>query len=149
MKNFLFIPALFAFHFCIGQNVKIEIVDYNKVLEGKIYSTYQFANASYSYSRASIFFITSKSNLIELSQKIPKLYVMKQEYTDVWILGIDNFDKNKIAETEKNIIDLFFNSIIKYRSDNNLPPYTKERLQESLIFLKGTKELCKYIRCEK
>jgi len=149
MKKLILIPALFVFYFCLGQNVKIEIADYHKVLDGKVYSTYQFANASYSYSRASVVFITSKSILLELSQKIPKLYMMKQEYTDVWILGIDNFDKNKISETDKNIIDLFFGSIIKYRNDNNLPPYTKESLQESLIFLGGTKELCNYIWCKK
>jgi hypothetical protein len=149
MKKLIFLPILFAFTLCIGQNVKLEIGDYHKVLGGKEYSTYQFANASYSHSRASVVFVTSKSILYELSQKIPKLYIMKQEYTDVWILGIDKFDKNNVSELDKNIIDLFFASIIKYRSDNDLPPYTREKLQESKIFLEGTKELCKYIRCGK
>jgi len=149
MKKFLFLPALLAFSFCMGQNVKLEIADYHKVMDGKVYASYQFAKASYSHSRATIVFITSKSILSELSQKIPKYYGMKQEYTDVWILGIDEFNKNNISAIDKAIMDTFFTSIIKYRNDNGLPPYTKERLQESKIFLVDTKELCKYIRCGK
>ena len=149
MKKFIVIPALFAFFLCFGQNVKLEIIDYHKELEGKIYSTYQFAQASYSYSRSSLVVVTSKSILLDLSRKIPQCFKMKQEYTDVWILGIDQLNKNYLTEVDKKVVDSFFKKIIKYRLDNGLPGYTLEELNEKKIFLKDAKDLCKYIACGK
>ncbi len=142
--------ALFVCSFCFGQNVKIEIIDYYKKDEGKEFSMYQFANASYSSSRASILFITPKRQFLNLINKISGLYTKKkQEYTDVWILGIDIDDKRELSEIEKKIINNFLEKVIKYRSDNDLPPYDLNRLNEEIIFLDNYRNVCKYLICSK
>ena len=148
MKILIFFSFIILSISCFGQNIKLEISDYSKRIEGKEYATYQFVNSSYSYSRATIVFITNKKSLFELSTKFPSYYsTKKQEYTDVWILGISDFDSDNISEIDKKIINNFFQFIIKYRNDNGLPPYSEERLNESKIFLKGEREICRYFNC--
>jgi len=131
----------------LGQNVKLEIGDFARELDGKNYSTFQFVNSSYSRSRATIVFITSKPILLELTQSIPKLFKVKQEYTDVWVLGIADFDPQKIGVTDQKIITTFFQKIIKYRNDNDLPAYSMERLEEARYIINSKEEICKYIAC--
>ncbi len=109
--------ALFIFIFlsisCFGQDVKLEISDYSKRIEGKEYATFQFINSSYSYSRATIVFITNRELLLELSSKLSNYYrKKKQEYTDVWILGISNFEQSNISEIDEKIINDFFNLLL-------------------------------------
>jgi len=64
---------------------------------------------------------------MKLYHEIPPLYKAKQEYTDVYLLGIENFDLNNLTETDKKILDAFYDSIIKYRNDNGLP-FIKKRV---------------------
>jgi hypothetical protein len=119
------------------------------MIEGKEYATYQFAHSSYSSSRATLVFITSKAILLELTSKVPDLFNIKQEYTDIWILGIKDLDKNIISEVDNKIISTFFQKIVKYRSDNDLPPYTLQRLENDKIFLATRDDICKFISCRK
>ena len=71
----------------------------------------------------------------------------KQEYTDIWILGIENFDSKNITETDKKIINTFLQNIVKYRADNSLPEYTYERVNTDKIFIEKSDEVCKYVIC--
>lgn len=148
MKKLIFIYLLFQVGINYGQNVKLEISDYHRKIDDKVYATYQLVNASYSYSRATIVFLTNKATLFELSAKLQNRLRPKQEYTDVWILGIENFDSKNITETDKKIINLFLENIIKYRADNSLPEYTFERLNTDKIFIQKSDEVCKYLFCK-
>ena len=147
MKRLIFIYLLFQVGINFGQNVKIEIADYSRKLDGKEYSTYQFVSSSYSHSRATLVLITNKEILIELSTKLPILFKAKQEYTDVWVLGISNFDQKNISEIDKKIIQKFLEQIVKYRVDNNLPEYTLERLEANKLFIENKKEICRSLSC--
>ena len=147
MKTKMLFLVSFICSFCFAQNVKIEITDHYKKEQGKEYSMFQFARASYSSSRPSIFFIIPKNKFVDLTNKIPGLFTKKQEYTDVWVLGIDIDNKNQLSEIEKKIIDGFFAKTIKYRSDNGLPVYDLNRLNERVIFLDNFRDLCKYLTC--
>lgn len=133
----------------ISQNVKMEIIDYLKTIDGVKYSTYQYANASYSYSRPLIVFVTDKDRFIKVCGDVPVIFRTKQEYTDIFILGIENFTLGNITKINKEIIDLFLESVIKYRNCNNLPIYTKEKMYSELIYLDKQKNLCKYLSCKK
>lgn len=147
MKKLIFIYLLFQAGINFGQNIKLEISDYHRKIDDKVYSTYQLVNASYSYSRATIVFLTNKATLFKLSAKLQNQLRLKQEYTDIWILGIENFDSKNITETDKKIINLFLQDIIKYRADNSLPEYTFERLNTDKIFIQKSDEVCKYLIC--
>jgi len=135
MKKLIFIYLLFQVGISFGQNVKIEIGDYYCKIDDKVYATYQLVNASYSYSRPTIVFLTNKATLFDLSEKLQNRITPKQEYTDIWILGIENFDSKNITETDKKITNVFLQSIVKYRTDNSLPEYTFERLNVDKIFI--------------
>ncbi len=147
MKKLIFIYLLFQAGISFGQNVKIEIGDYYRKIDDKVYATYQLVNASSSYSRATIVFLTNKATLFELSAKLQNRITPKQEYTDIWILGIENFDSKNITETDKKIINIFLQNIVKYRADNSLPEYTFERLNTDKIFIERSDEVCKYLIC--
>ena len=149
MKKLFFIYLLFQAGISFGQNVKIEIGDYYRKIDDKVYATYQLVNASYSYSRATIVFLTNKAALFELSANLQNRITSKQEYTDIWILGIENFDSKNITETDKKIINVFLQNIVKYRADNSLPEYTFERLNTDKIFIERSDEVCKYLICSK
>lgn len=86
MKKIFLIIILFCTK-GFSQNVKIEIVDFNKKEEDKAYSTFQFANASYSASRSYLIFVTDKDNFAKTYQAIPKKYNVKQEFT--FLLKVD------------------------------------------------------------
>lgn len=149
MKKLLFLFLLFQTNVSFGQNVNIEIADYHRKIDDKVYATYQLVNSSYSFSRSTIVFLTNKSTLFELSEELKKRMTQKQEFTDIWILGIENFDVKKTTETDQKIIDLFLQNIIKYRKDNNLPEYTFEKLSADKIYIERSDEICKYIICKK
>ena len=148
MKKIIFTYLLFQVGIVFGQNVKIEIADYHRKIDDKVYATYQLVNASYSYSRSTIVFLTNKETLIKLSGKLQNQLTSKQEYTDIWILGIENFDSKNITETDKKIIDLFLQNIIKSRKDNSLPEYTFEELNADKIFIEQSDDVCKYLICK-
>lgn len=147
MKTLFLISFTFFSNLISAQNVKIEIFDISRKMEGKEYSTFQCVNASYSAGRSTIVFITNKEDIAGISYKLPKIFSRKQEYTDVWVLGINLDDKNNLTDIDEKIIDLFFDKIIKYRFDNDLLPYTKERLKEQVIYLDNKESFCKYLIC--
>lgn len=150
MRNKIVIIVIFfllSFFKGFSQNVKIEIVDYSKNIEGIEYSTYQYANASYSYSRPPIIFITDKVNFMKIYQKIPTLYLIKQEYTDVFILGINEFNNKKITEINKKIINEFLENIVKFRVCFNLPVYNKDEMYNTLNYIDKQDNLCNYLSC--
>ena len=147
MKKLIFTYLLFQAGISFGQNVNIEIGDYPRKIDDKVFATYQLVNASYSYSRSTIVFLTNKATLFDLSGKLKNRLTPKQEYTDIWILGIENFDSKNITETDNKIINLFLQNIIKYRADNSLPEYTFERLNADKIFIERSDEVCKYLIC--
>jgi hypothetical protein len=149
MKKLLFLFLLFQTNVSFGQDVNIEIADYHRKIDDKVYATYQLVNSSYSFSRSTIVFLTNKSTLFELSEELKKRMTQKQEFTDIWILGIENFDIEKITDTDQKIIDIFLQNIIKYRKDNNLPAYTFEKLFADKIYIERSDEICKYIICKK
>ena len=147
MRKLIFTYFLFQVGIVFGQNVKIEICDYHRKIDDKVYATYQLVNASYSHSRSTIVFLTNKATLFELSAKLKNRITPKQEYTDIWILGIENFKSKNITETDKKIINVFLQNIIKYRADNSLLEYTFERLNADKIFIERSDEVCKYLIC--
>lgn len=145
MKKLFFIFLLFQVGSCFGQDIKIEIADYSRFIDGTEYSTFQFVNSSYSRSRPTLVLITNKDLLLDLSAKLPILYKAKQEYTDVWILGITNFNQKNISEVDKKIMAIFFQQIIKYRTDNNLSGYPLETLEAEKVFIENKEEIYKYL----
>lgn len=148
MKKILFICLIFHFQISFGQNVSIAIADHHRELDGKAYAAYQFACSSYSTSRPTLAIITDKELSFELFDKLPALYKAKQEYTDVWILGIADFNQKNISEADKKIIGKFLQQIIKYRADNNLPPDTLEELEAHKTFIEKKDEICRYLLCK-
>ncbi|RTL10284.1 MAG: hypothetical protein EKK56_10235 [Flavobacteriaceae bacterium] len=147
MTQFIFILILFNLQILFGQNVNIQISDYSLKHNGVEYSTYQFVNSSYSLSRPTLIILTNKDLFLNFSNELSNLYKSKQEYTDVWILGITNFNQNGITFQEKEVIKVFLKQIMKYRSDNNLPLYTLESLESEIVILKNKDEICKYLTC--
>ena len=128
-----------------SQNIKCEITDYIKKLNDKEYSTYQFVNASYSYSRPLLILVTDNKTFMKTHLKIPLLFSAKQEYTDVNLLGINGFDKNNISEFDKKIIDVYIEDIMKYRSNNNLPTYSNEQIRLQINYIDNVDDLCKFL----
>ncbi len=149
MRLLIFCIIVFQATLCYSQNVKIEIGDFAKKIDGKGYATYQFVNSSYSASRPTLVFITSQAVLLQLTTQIPNLFRIKQEFTDVWVLGIKDFNQTSISSTDQKIIDSFLLKIVKYRNDNDLAPFTFQRLNESKIFINSKDEICKFISCRK
>jgi len=146
MKKISYLLLLSCFKI-FSQNVHIEITDYLKQIDDKKYSTYQYVNASYSHSRPIIILVASKDVFNKVYLEIPSLYKSKQEYTDVYLLGIENFNSDNITETDKKILDTFYDGIIKYRNDNGLPVIIKERMNGLTNFVIRNDDLCKYFSC--
>lgn len=147
MKTFTFLLILF-YNVGSAQNVYVEISDYSQKIDGHEFSTYQFVDASYSYSRATLPIVTTKEVFLQLVKMFPNSRNKKSEYTDYWILGITNFRKENIKESDRKIIDKFYTKIEKYRADNNLPTYPRDQLEQLTIFISNKSELCKYINCK-
>ena len=82
--------------------------------------------------------------MFDLSAQLPNLYKSKQEYTDVCILGLTNFNQKDISEINKKIINLFLNQIVKYRTDNNLPEINFQNLSDNKYFIEKKAEICHY-----
>lgn len=149
MKSLLLASYLFAYSISYAQNVNLEIIDFVQKLDGREFSIYQFARSSYSSSRSSVILIIPKRQFLDLTRIIPELFKRKQEYTDVWILGFDIIDRTKLSDIELKVVDKYFNRIVKYRIDNDLPPYDLKRLSEQVIFLNNYKEICNNLMCPK
>ena len=148
MKKILFLILFLSGLNSFAQNVKIEITDYLNDFEGKEYSTLQCANASSSGSRPTIIIVSDEDTFSETHQQIPVLLSAKQEYTDIWFLWIKDLDPASLTETDQKIIDLFYDSIIKYRNDNNLYKFDKEHLKSLTFILSNKNDLCKHFSCK-
>jgi hypothetical protein len=148
MKGLIFSFFMLINVSVFSQNVKCEIVDYAKDIDGREYSTYQYVLASYSYSRSMIILVTNRDVFMKIHQKIPNLFLMKQEYSDVFLLGIEGFNKNSIDELDHKIINSFIYNIVKYRIDSNLPINFYENFTESIKYIETENDICKYFRCK-
>ncbi|MDV6166790.1 hypothetical protein R1T16_00005 [Flavobacterium sp. DG1-102-2] len=146
MKKISYLVILSCFKI-FSQNVHIEITDYAKQIDDKKYSTFQYVHASYSYSRPIIVLVASKDVFNKVYLEIPSLYQSKQEYTDVYLLGIENFKSDNVTETDKKILETFYDGIIKYRNDNGLPIIKKESMNGLTNFVFGNDDLCNYFSC--
>ncbi|AZA62387.1 hypothetical protein [Chryseobacterium indoltheticum] len=148
MKNLFILIFSFLSIAIFSQNIKCEIIDYVKSIDNKEYSTYQYINSSYSYSRPFIVLVTSHNVFMEVHQKVPMIFSSKQEYTDVYLLGIKNFDKNNASMLDEKIIKNFIDDIVKYRIYNNLPDSNIEYALSQIKYLVD-KDLCKFLICRK
>lgn len=148
MKSLFILIFSFLSSAIFSQNIKCEITDYVKSIDNIEYSTYQYINSSYSYSRPFIVLVTSQSVFMEVHQKIPMMFSSKQEYTDVYLLGIKNFDKNSINTLDEKIIKTFIDDIVKYRNYNHLPDSNLEHALSQINYLVD-KDLCQFLICRK
>jgi len=130
-----------------AQNIYIETTDYNQKMDGVVFSTFEFVDASYSKSRATLVIITHKEILAELAVSLPKLRGTKKEYTDYWILGIDNTDSKNQSKTDRKIIEAFYQKIQKYRTDDDLPQYSKAQLENLTVVAAEKAAVCQYLNC--
>jgi hypothetical protein len=147
MKTIL-VSFIFFANICIGQNVRIEILDSYKKFDNRVYGTFQFVDASYSRSRATLPIITTRKTLLELSIFFPQLRGRQKDYTDFSILGIADLNKMVLSGSDKKIIELFYQTIIKYRVDNDLPAIPKDQLSDLTTFIYAKSEICKHVTCK-
>jgi len=153
MKKTVFLPLIILISCivcanCFSQNIKCETIDYAKKIENKEYSTYQYVNASYSSSRPLLVIITDEENFKEIHLKIPSLFKFKQEYTDINLLGIKDFNVNNILIADDKIIHDFTQKIIKYRIDNDLPVYSENEIRAQIHYLEKPADICKFLICK-
>lgn len=149
MKKISFLLIILFSNICFSQNIKCETTEYSKKHQAENYSTYHYIQSSYSHSRPILIMVTNNKIFMNEHIKIPKLFSFKQEYTDVYLLGIDSLVFDNLNQSNNEIIDLFINSIIKYRDENKLPVYSSEQIKSKIIFLNKNKDLCKYLICDK
>ena len=133
---------------CFSQNVYTEVSDYARTVNEVQFGTFQFVDASYSRSRPTLTIITTKEIMRELMVALPKLRGKKSEYTDYWILGIEEFKPTNISEAQTRIIESFYSQIQKYRSDNNLPHFQLTQLKSASITTSNKSDICKNINCK-
>ncbi|WP_294284757.1 hypothetical protein [uncultured Chryseobacterium sp.] len=148
MKSLFILIFSCLFIAAFSQNIKCEITDYVKNIDNKEYSTYQYINSSYSQSRPFIVLVTSQDIFMEVHQKIPMMFLCKQEYTDIYLLGIKNFNENNISALDEKIIKSFIDDIVKYRIYNNLQGSNPEYALSQINYL-ADKDLCKVLICRK
>ena len=149
MKKIFFFIFIMLYHFSFSQNIKCETSDYSKKIDDKEYSTFHYINSSYSYSRPIIILITNKQVFMDVHTKIPKNFNIKQEYTDVFLLGIKDLDFNNIDDTSNKIINIYLDGIEKYRKENNLVPIERINIPSHIYYLTKAEDLCKYLVCRK
>lgn len=138
-----------TFHFCSSQNINIEISDYAKNVDGKNYATFKYVNSSYSSGRPFVTMVLNKSLFNEYEDKISKAYFHKQEYTDVYLIGIENFDYNNISDIDKKIIATSIADILEFRKYFGLPiEEDAKHINSQIIYLKNKKDFCKIFGCE-
>lgn len=147
MKHLLGFFLLLNFQLCISQNISIKISDYYRKMDKKVYSTFIFVNSSYSSSRPYLFLVVDKSLFLKLENKIQKHFKQKQEYTDIYLIGIENFDIKNVSDLEKKIIDEYIEKILVFRNSFNLPQMNKEIIYSSINFLNKESDLCKKLAC--
>lgn len=149
MKKFILAFTFLTFHFCNSQNVNVKISDYAKNIDGKNYSTFKYVNSSYSSGRAFVTIVLNRSLFNQYEDNISKVYKRKQEYTDVYLIGIENFNYDNISDIDKKIIATAIADILEFRKYFGLPIEGKaEYINSQIIYPKNKKDFCAIFRCE-
>lgn len=149
MKKFILAFALLTFHFCHSQNVNVKISDYAKNIDGKNYSTFKYVNSSYSSGRPFVTIVLNKNLFEEYEDKISKAFFHKQECTDVYLIGIENFKYDNISDIDKKIIATAIADILEFRKYFGLPIKEEaEYINSQIIYLKNKKDFCKIFGCD-
>jgi hypothetical protein len=82
----------------------------------------------------------------KIISNIPKIYDNnpKQDYTDLYILGISNFDKNKVTTEDKEIIAKYINEIKLYREFYKLSPIDNDEFtyKNFVKYIENENDLC-------
>ncbi|AXB55314.1 hypothetical protein HYN86_01305 [Flavobacterium fluviale] len=116
----------------------------------KNYSTYHFVKSEYSIRSFQIF-VVNMINFEKIKSSIPKTFSRrpKQDFTDIYVLGIENFDKTQLMENEKKIIENYIIEINKYRAFYNLSVIEDREFIEKnfLHYIDNEKDLCLYMLC--
>ncbi len=150
MKKIIFIFIFFIFHLCSSQNIYVKISDYARNIDGKNYATFKYVNSSYSSERPFVTMVLEKSLIVKYENKISKAFNHKQEYTDVYLIGIENFNYNSISDIDKKIIAISLEDIIEFRKYFGLPiKEDAKNISSSIIFIKNERDFCKVFGCEK
>lgn len=157
MKIFLIKKVIYSFFtltihsFYNSQIIKCEEIKYSLKYDDTMYSTYHFVKSDYSMRGFQVF-VTNEKIFQQVKDQIPQIInkTPKQNTTDFYVLGIENFEKLSIDKTEK-IIENFINEINEYRYFNKLSTvYNKEFINEHILrYISDTDELCKFMICEK
>ncbi|AWG20890.1 hypothetical protein FFWV33_04705 [Flavobacterium faecale] len=149
MKKIILVFMFLTFHLCSSQNVYVKISDYNKKVDGKNYATFKFVNSSYSSGRPFVTMVVNKNLIVEYENKISKAYHHKQEYTDVYLIGIENFNYSNISDIDKKIIAISLDDIIEFRKYFGLPiEEDTKHISSSIIYIKNEMDFCKVFGCE-
>lgn len=85
----------------------------------------------------------------EYQDKISKAYFHKQEYTDVYLIGIEKFNYNNISDIDKKIIATSLADILEFRKYFGLPIEEEAKyINSQIIYLTSKKDFCKIFGCE-
>ncbi|WP_369615021.1 hypothetical protein [Flavobacterium sp. CFS9] len=150
MKKILIILFIFFYNLVSSQIVYGEETYYSLTNGEKKHSKYHFIKSEYSLRSYQIF-ITNSKNFEKIKSKIPRIFSKKtkQDYTDIYLLGISNFDEKQISENDKKIIDDYIDEINRYRVFYNLS-IIKDRnfLVKNIIrYINNENDLCLYLLC--
>ena len=145
MKKIITIIILFFTVLGFSQNVKMEVLEYPKYFSETKYATYHFVQSSYSSSRPYTLIILSVDDFLNIYPKIKIEYEKKQGFTDVYLLGIENLNSDKLTNNDKQIIENLHKEINKYRECNNLEYLNEVYFESHKHFYKNEKGLGKFL----
>lgn len=136
---------------CFSQIIKSEEIEYSQDYKNKTYSTYHYVDAEYSMRSLQIFIVENKV-FEKIRLKIPRIIKKspEQDFSDFYILGISDFNKNKISEIDKEIISKFIDSIKKYREFYSLSPIDNDEFTNKNIirYINNEEDLCLFMICK-
>lgn len=151
MKRTILIINLIVSSLCFSQRVKCEETNYLDYHDRE-FSSYHYIESDNSMRSLQVFIVNNKA-FEKISLKIPEIFRNrpKQDFTDIYVLGISGFDKNTISQTEKEIIENFILDIKKYREFNKLSPIDNDEFTYKNIvrYIQNIDELCLYMICKK
>ncbi|MDP5201338.1 hypothetical protein [Flavobacterium sp. DG2-3] len=151
MRKIIIALFILLHNFVSSQIIKAEETYYSVTNEEKKYSTYHYVQSDYS-SRPFQIFITNNQNFERVKTLISKIFSKKpkQDFTDIYVLGIYNFDKNQVCEIDRKIIDAYVDKINKYRAFYNLSVIEdRDFIAKNMIhFVSSEEDLCSYMICE-
>lgn len=140
---FIFLFGLICVFSGKAQNISVKIVNYNQKLENHSYATYIYVNSSYSLSRPFIILVVEKNLFVKYENKILDVFKKKQEYTDVYLIGIEKIDFNNLKEIDKTILASSLDDFKKFRAYFKLPKEDDEIFNSSIVYLKSDSDFRK------